>query len=201
MRLDHIERSRLTMSDMNMRAKGKAPDISDILPSVRERGVLVPLIVRPSGDEGAYEIVAGRRRFHAASAAAAETGEDPPLPCAIMEAGDDAAALEASLLENVARLSPDEVTRWEAFVRLVKQGRGVEDIAATFAITGPVVRRILALGNLLPRLRHLYRQDKVDAATVRHLTMATKAQQRDWLALFDSPDAWAPTGQRLKEWL
>ena len=77
MRLDHIERSRLTMSDMNMRAKGKAPDISDILPSVRERGVLVPLIVRPSGDEGAYEIVAGRRRFHAASAAAAETV--PPL--------------------------------------------------------------------------------------------------------------------------
>ena len=201
MRLDHIERARLTVSGMNMRAKGKAPDITDILPSVRVRGVLVPLIVRPTADEDGHEIVAGRRRFYAASAVAEETGEDPPLPCAIMDAGDDAAALEASLLENFARLSPDEVTQWETFARLIKEGRIVEDIAATFGITKPVVRRILALGNLLPRIRSLYRPDESDAAPIRHLTMATKAQQKEWLALHNNPDLRAPTGQGLKAWL
>jgi len=200
MKLEHIELERLSISPLNMRAK-KAPDLASILPSVRERGILVPLLVRCAGETEGYEIVAGRRRFLAASAVAQETGQSAPLPCAIMEAGDDAAALEASLIENFARLSPDEVTQWETFARLTREGRSVEDIAATFGITERLVRRILALGNLLPRIRSLYRQDKVDAATVRHLTMATKAQQKDWLALYDSPDSYAPTGQRLKEWL
>jgi ParB family chromosome partitioning protein len=201
MKLDHIDLARLTISPLNMRAK-RAPDLTNILPSIRARGVLVPLIVRPVGDAGdAYEIVAGKRRYLAASVVAEETGNGPALPCAIMEAGDDAAALEASLIENFARLAPDEVTQWESFVRLVKEGQAVEDIAATFGITERLVTRILALGNLVPRIRALYRQEKVDAATVRHLTMATKAQQKDWLALFDSPDAYAPTGQSLKTWL
>ncbi|HEX8300267.1 ParB/RepB/Spo0J family partition protein [Sphingomonas sp.] len=200
MKLDHIELERLSISPLNMRAK-KAPDLANILPSVRERGILVPLLVRPGGETGCYEIVAGRRRFLAASAIAGETGQFAPLPCAIMEEGDDAAALEASLIENFARLDPDEVTQWETFVRLIRDGRSIEDIAATFGITERLVRRILALGNLLPRIRSLYRQDNVDDATVRHLTMATKAQQKEWLALYDSPDNYAPTGQRLKEWL
>jgi len=201
MRLEHIELDRLSVSPANMRAKQKAPDISNILPSVRARGVLVPLLVRPNGEPDAFEIVAGRRRYFAARVVAEEQGESAPLPCAVMEAGDDAAALEASLIENFARSDPDEVTQWETFARLVREGRSVEDIAATFGVTERLVRRILALGNLLPRIRSLYRKELIDAATVRHLTLATKAQQRDWLALYDSPDGYAPTGQRLKEWL
>lgn len=200
MKLDHIELERLSISPLNMRAK-KAPDLANILPSVRERGILVPLLVRTVGETDCYEIVAGRRRFLAASAIAGETGQFAALPCAIMEEGDDAAALEASLIENFARLDPDEVTQWETFARLIRDGRSAEDIAATFGITERLVRRILALGNLLPRIRSLYRQDNVDSATVRHLTMATRAQQKEWLALYDSPDNYAPTGQRLKEWL
>ena len=200
MKLDHIELEHLSISPLNMRAK-KAPDIASILPSIRQRGVLVPLLVRSIGETGGYEIVAGRRRFLAASAVAKEKGQSVPLPCAIMENGDDAAALEASLIENFARLDPDEVTQWETFARLIREGRSVEDIASTFGITDRFVRRILALGNLLPRIRSLYRQEKIDAATVRHLTMATKTQQKEWLTLYDSPDTYAPTGQRLKEWL
>lgn len=201
MKLEYIERSRLTVSPTNMRAKRKAADVDDLVPSIRARGVLVPLLVRPGSEADAYEIVAGRRRFGAASIVAGETNEDPLLPCAIIEAGDDAAALEASLIENLARLDPDEVTQWETFARLVREGKSVDDVAATFGITPRLVTRILALGNLLPRLRTLYRQDLIDAVTIRHLTMATKAQQKDWLTLYDSPDAYAPTGQNLKTWL
>jgi len=200
MKLEHIALDRLSVSTLNMRAR-RASDLANILPSVRERGILVPLLVRPNGQEEQYEIVAGRRRYLAAKTIADEAGENPPLPCAIIEAGDDAAALEASLIENFARLAPDEVTQWETFARLIREGRGVEDIAATFGITDRLVRRILALGNLQPRIRSLYRQEVLDVATVRHLTMATKAQQKEWLALYDSPDGYAPTGQRLKEWL
>lgn len=200
MNLDHIELNRLSISPANMRAK-RAPDLGNILPSVRERGILVPLIVRPAGEEGRFEVVAGRRRLLSAQKVAEEKGEYPPLPCAIMEEGDDVAALEASLIENVARLDPDEVTQWETFSRLVREGRSVDEIAATFGVTERMVQRVLALGNLNPRIRKLYRQELIDAGIMRHLTMATKAQQREWLALYDSTDAYAPTGQHLKQWL
>ncbi|MBA2920650.1 chromosome partitioning protein ParB [Sphingomonas sp. MAH-20] len=216
MELRHIELGQLCVSAANMRAKAK-PDISNILPSVRARGVLVPLIVRPracpvtrqSDDEGAvtdgsadsFEIVAGKRRYFAAVTVAEEAGEIEPLPCAVMEAGDDAAALEASLIENVARLDPDEVTRWESFTRLVREGRTPEQIALTFGLAELQVKRTLALGNLLPRIRQLYRREEINAASIRHLTLASKERQREWLALFEADPLRCPMGHSLKAWL
>jgi ParB family transcriptional regulator, chromosome partitioning protein len=162
---------------------------------------LQTLLVRPNCAPDSFEIVAGNRRFHAAKAVADENGVSEPLPCAIMEAGDDAAALEASLIENVARLDADEVTRWETFTRLVKEGRSVDEIATTFGLPDLAVKRTLALGELLPRIRNLYRAEEIDATSVRHLTLATKAQQKAWLALYDDPDASFPNGYQLKAWL
>ena len=197
----HIELSRLVVSPVNMRGIAKKPDLTNILPSVRARGILVPLIVRANGTEGAYEIVAGKRRYYAALTVAEEQDGIDPLPCAVMEAGDDAAALEASLIENIARLDPDEISRCESFTRLVREGRSIEDIGLTFGLTPLQVKRTLAIGNLLPRIRNLYRTDKIDAVTMRHLTLASKAQQRDWLALVDCAEKHAPTGTSLKAWL
>src|SRR3954454_23534892 len=135
MELKHIDIANLTVSAANMRGKGKV-DVANILPSIRARGILVPLMVRPNGSPETYEIVAGKRRYHAALAVAEENGgETEPLPCAVLDDADDAAALEASLIENVARLEPDEVTRWETFTRLVKEGRSAEGVALTFGLT------------------------------------------------------------------
>ncbi|MGJ3648213.1 ParB/RepB/Spo0J family partition protein [Sphingomonas sp. GlSt437] len=203
MKLDFIDLGNIDDSAVNMRAGRKAPDVTDILPTVRARGILVPVILRASS-EGRYELVAGRRRVHAARLALAEPQADPELgrvPAAIIGAGDDAAALEASLIENLARLDPDEVTQWETFTRLVKEGRSVDEIAATFGLPELAIRRVLALGNLLPRLRQLYAQEKLDVATIRQLTLASKSQQRDWLALYDDPNGWPPYGRELKSWL
>ena len=207
MKLEFIALDKLYVDKANMRYAKRPPDVSDILPSVRKRGILQTLIVRP-GDEGRFGILAGARRFRAGEIVAAERVGDGGneaetflLPCAILEDGDDAAAVEASLIENMARLDPDEVTRWETFVRLVREGQSPEEIADTFALPVLAVRRTLALGNLLPRIRDLYRRDKIDAATVRHLTLASKARQKDWLALWDAPDTHCPTGWQLRGWL
>lgn len=201
MELKHIDISHLSVSSANMRGVTKKPDLTNILPSIRARGILVPLIVRAGATEGDYEIVAGKRRYYSALTVAEEQDGIDPLPCAVMEAGDDAAALEASLIENIARLDPDEINRCEAFTRLVREGRSVEDIGLTFGLTPLQVKRTLAIGNLLPRIRTLYRTDKIDVVTMRHLTLATKAQQRDWLGLVDCPEKRAPTGTSLKAWL
>lgn len=199
MQLQHVDIARLHVSPLNMRHAKREPDVSDILPSVKARGILQPLLVRPNAD--GFEIVAGRRRYFAAKAVEKERGEIAPLPCAVMDAGDDAAALEASLIENVARLDPDEMSQHDTFVRLIKVGKSIDDIAATFGMTETMVKRRLALGNLLPKIKDAYRREEIDAETVRHLTMATKAQQQEWLKLFQDEDAQAPFGNQLKQWL
>jgi ParB family chromosome partitioning protein len=207
MKLQFIEIDKLYVDKANMRFAKRPPDVSDILPSVRKRGILQTLIVRP-GEEDRFGILAGSRRFRAGQIIAGERigeGEESPepflFPCAILEEGDDAAAVEASLIENMARLDPDEVTRWETFVRLVREGQSPDEIADTFALPVLAVRRTLALGNLLPRIRDLYRRDKIDAATVRHLTLASKARQKDWLGLWEAPDTHCPIGWQLRGWL
>lgn len=201
MTLAFIDPAKLSISRTNMRYGRKAPDVTDILPTVRRRGIIQTLLVRPAGEDGHFEIVAGARRFQAARIVAEETGEAEPLPCRILAEGDDAAAIEASMIENLARLDADEVTQWETFTRLVKQGRSVTDIAATFGLPDLVIARVLALGNLLPRIRTLYRDEAIDRTTIRHLTLASKSQQKSWLALFDDAQAYAPTGHQLKAWL
>lgn len=201
MQLAHISFENLSVSTANMRHTRRAPDISDILPSIRARGVLVPLLVRPSDEADRFEIVAGRRRYFSAKAILEEGGNIPPLPCAIMAPGDDAAALEASLIENIARVDPDEMSQYEIFTRLVREGRTLEEIAATFGLTETQVKQRLALGALLPKIREAYRQGKIDSQSVRHLTLASRLQQKAWLALFEDDTAPAPSGTALKHWL
>jgi ParB family chromosome partitioning protein len=199
MELAHIEFSKLRISKCNMRYRDPPPDVSDILPSIRVKGILEPLIVRP--EDGKFGVVAGRRRWFSLKAVKEKLGEVAAPPCAIMAEGDDAEAIEASLLENVARRDPDPMREYETFVRLIKEGRTVDGIAATFGMTTTQVRQRLALGNLLPKIRDAYRAEEVDDETVRHLTLASPAQQRKWLRLFSDPHQYAPRGHQLKQWL
>ncbi|MBI3522055.1 MAG: ParB/RepB/Spo0J family partition protein [Chloroflexi bacterium] len=79
--------------------------IQELAASIREHGVLQPILVRPAGDR--FEIIAGERRWRASKVAGRET-----VP-AIVERFDDATALEIALIENLQRedLSPlDEAT-------------------------------------------------------------------------------------------
>jgi len=227
MQLATIALDHLSISPANMRLSNRPPDISDILPSVKARGVLVPLLVRANGSPGHFEIVAGRRRYFAAKQAqedmcaanpvadtAGESGTPScgsafeaggidffALPCAILEDSDDAAALEASLIENIARLAPGEIEQFETFVALTKKGRSVAQIALTFGITERQVQQRLALGILHPRIRKLYAREELDSHSLQLLTLATKAQQAAWLKLLESDADYAPTGQSLKKWL
>ena len=209
MHIDHIALDRLSVSKANIRGVKKPPDISDILPSVIKRGVLFPVLVRPKlrlvSDQGMeashFEIVAGKRRYYASLEAARQGKVNITLPCITLGEGDDADALEISMIENMLRQAPDQVTQWESYTRLVKEGRSVEDIAATFALSEVQVKRILALGNLLPCIREAYRAEEIDAATVKHLTLATKAQQKAWASLFEDQDGYAPRDEQLKAWL
>ena len=197
--LKTIPIEQLHISKLNMRHGRKAPDVSDILPSIREKGIRQTLLVRPEGD--GYGVIAGRRRFHALQVLAAETGKPIAVPCAIMEADDDAAAVEASLIENVARVPATEMEQYNAFGKLAQTGRTVDEIAGHFGVTDLKVRRILALANLSGPIRALYAKDEIDPETIRALTLATKDQQAEWLGLFRSETERAPISRACKAWI
>lgn len=199
-----IPLSNLHVSPLNMRAEKKPPSVkrmaeiaANILPTVREKGILTDLIVRPNND--GFEILAGRRRFYAAKVIEKERGAFPPINCEVWENITDADAREISLIENVAREDADEITCYETFSALIREGRAVAEIARTFGKTERQVTQCLAIANLLPRIRDLYRSEELDAGDLQLLTMATKTQQHDWLKLWNDNDA--PTGQSLKGWL
>jgi ParB family transcriptional regulator, chromosome partitioning protein len=199
MELMHIPLTELKIAKTNVRHGVKKADFKDLIPSIKERGILQPLLVRPNGQ--GYEIVAGRRRFLAACEVERDGTAIEAIPCAIMAKGDDAAALEASLIENVAHLPMDEMDQFEAFQRLLKEGRSVDDIAHIFGVSELTVKRRLAIANLHPKIRQLYRAEQIEAETLRALTLATKQQQKDWLALWDDEEQHAPRGNSLKKWL
>ena len=197
--LIHIKLSALGISRLNMRHGRKAPDVSDILPSIREKGLRQTLLVRREGET--YGIVAGRRRFFALQQIARETGSDPLVPCAVMPEGDAASAIEASIIENVARLPATEMEQYTAFRKLHDEGRSVEEIAAFFGVTELNVRRVLALAALSAPIRKLYADEEIDRETVRALTLATPARQADWLKLWNSETDRAPMGRACRAWV
>ena len=199
MELMHIPLSELAIAKTNVRHGVKKADYEDLIPSIRQRGILQPLLVRKNGK--GYEIVAGRRRYLAVQSLEKEGLEIEAIPCAIMAKGDDAAAVEASLIENIARLPMDDMDQFEAFQRLLKEGRTIEEIANTFGVTEIMVKRRLAIANLSPKIRTAYRAEKIDGETLRALTLASKQQQKDWLLLFEDPEQHAPKGANLKRWL
>jgi ParB family chromosome partitioning protein len=192
----HLPLSTLHLSKTNMNFSEKNPDLSDILPSIRKRGILQPLLVRPN-DVG-HAIEAGRRRFLSAEIVAKEIGEDPMVPVLILQDCDDAGAIEASLIENVARQTTDEMKEYATYSKLISEGRTAEDIAETFGLEVKQVEKRLALGNLLPRIRELFSKQEIDVDTIRALTVASKRQQKEWLALFAKGNA--PQGRQVRTW-
>ena len=197
MELQHINLENLKPAAANVRKVG-GKDVADLVPSIRSLGVLQPLLVRRNCE--GFEIIAGQRRYHALHKLA-EEGDIAPVPCIVMQQGDDARAIEASLAENVARLPMDDIDQFKAFAALIKQGEDVEGIAAKFGITERLVRQRLAIANIIGPILTLYRKDEIHPETLRILTMATKKQQQAWLALYRSEDEHAPEGYRLKCWL
>ncbi|MEM7526891.1 MAG: ParB/RepB/Spo0J family partition protein [Pseudomonadota bacterium] len=202
MNLEHIDITQLKPSSLNVRKHGAKDGTKPggaLVESIRTMGLLQPLLVRPNCE--GYEVVAGQRRYHACKTLVDEGAFDASVPCLVMEAGEDARAIEASLTENVARLPMDEIDQYKAFAALKKEGLAVEEIASRFGVTERLVAERLALANLIVPILTAYRNTEIDAATVRLLTMASKAKQKDWIDLHRSPDKRAPIGRALKGWL
>ncbi len=105
--------SEIRGSGQQPRRSFSAEELRDLVESVREKGVLQPVIVRPT--TAGYELVAGERRLRAAQAAGVDT-----IP-AILKKYSDRESLEAALVENVQRSDLNAIELAEAYHRLAAE--------------------------------------------------------------------------------
>ena len=123
-------------------------DLRDLTESIREKGVLEPLLVRYLPREDTYYIISGERRYHAARAAGLVE-----VPC-IEKTADDAETLELALIENLQRkdLSPFEEA--DGLNRLAEQFDYThEDIARKIGKARSSVTETLSLRGIPDRFR------------------------------------------------
>ena len=113
--------SRLSLSDIipnkfQPRKNFDAENLDDLTNSIRERGVIQPIIVRSSStDNSKFEIIAGERRWLAASKAGLHD-----IPVVITEA-DDLKSLEFAIVENVQRHDLNPLEEAQGYKRLIDE--------------------------------------------------------------------------------
>ena len=145
--------------------------------SIREVGVLQPVVVRRT-DEGGYELVAGERRLRAARLAGLAT-----IPAVIRE-GDDAESLREALIENLHRedLGPLELA--EAFRELLEDlGATQEEVAERLGVSRPHVTNTIRLLQLPPEVQQLVVARRISAGHARALLSLSDAEAQVSLAL------------------
>ena len=109
----HVDVQRITPNPEQPRLAMEQTSLDELSASIREHGVLQPILVRPL-ENGEFQLIAGERRWRASMAAGLAT-----IP-ALVEEIDDDTALEISIIENLQRedLSPlDEAAMYDRMVR------------------------------------------------------------------------------------
>ena len=123
-------------------------DLRDLTDSVREKGVLEPLLVRFVPREDCYYIISGERRYHAARAAGLRE-----IPC-IEKTADDAETLEIGLIENIQRKDLTAFEEADGLHRLATQFEYThEDVARKIGRARSSVTETLSLRNIPDALR------------------------------------------------
>lgn len=129
---------RIRPSSLQPRGSVAPEPLAELEASIREHGILHPVLVRPSG--GGYELIAGERRWRAAAAAGL-----PTVP-AIVRRMDDRGALEAALVENLQREDLNPIERARAYRRLVDDfGLSQDAVARRVGRSQPSIANALRL--------------------------------------------------------
>lgn len=153
--------------------------------SIRSRGVLQPVLVRPQAD-GRYELVAGERRWRAAELAGLEE-----IP-AIVRRRDDAAALEVALIENVAREDLNPVEEARACAGLVEElGLTREEVGVRIGRSRVAVSNLIRLLDLPEEALTLLEQGQLTEGHGRALLLAEEHAVRRSLARAAAAEGWS----------
>jgi ParB family transcriptional regulator, chromosome partitioning protein len=153
-------------------------DLTDLADSIREKGVLEPLLVKPKPD-GRYMIIAGERRWRASELAGLTE-----IPCIEMDLDENSIA-EIALIENLQR---KDLTIWEEADGLAALGQKFgythDQIAHKISKSRTTVTELLSISGLPSEIRMKCSQAKITSKS----TLLEIARQFDEAAMFDYLD-------------
>src|SRR5438270_4342931 len=136
-------------------------DLSELTASVKEKGVLEPLLVKPSRLGGRWMIIAGERRWRASRAAGLRE-----VPCIEMDV-DDRAVAEIALIENMQR---KDLTAWEESDGLAalceRFGYTHEEVARKVGKSRSTVTEALSIATLPERIRERCRRADINSKSL-----------------------------------
>ncbi len=146
--------------------------LADLAASIRTKGVLQPLIVRPIDGTNQYEIVAGERRWRAAQLAKVHE-----LPVLIREF-DDTEVLEVAIIENIQRADLNAVEEAMAFRQLMDRfGHTQEKLADALGKSRSHIANLLRLLQLPAEVQGLLREGHLTAGHARALITSENATE------------------------
>jgi ParB family chromosome partitioning protein len=153
-------------------------DLRELADSIRQKGVLEPLLVRFVPREDCYYIISGERRYHAARAAGLRE-----VPC-IEKSADEAETLEISLIENIQRKDLTPFEEADGLQRLAEQfDYSHEELAKRLGKARSSVSETLSLRNIPESLRKKCVENGVTTKSLL-LQIARQPTERKMLELF-----------------
>jgi ParB/RepB/Spo0J family partition protein len=161
-------------SPTNPRRSFSETSLDELTASVRRHGVLQPILVRPNGE--GFVLIAGARRLRAAKVAGCQT-----VPARVLDL-DDAAADEATIIENLHRENIHPLDEGVSYQRLVSAGRTIEDIAAALGKPKGYVYQRISLTRLVPKVQDLLARDVLPLIYALKIAVVPAEQQEEALA-------------------
>jgi len=138
--------------------------LSELADSIKSQGLVQPIVVRPSGGAGQYEIIAGERRWRAAQMAGLHD-----IPVVVRDVPDQVAMCIA-LIENIQREELNPIEEAQALSRLIKEFEMThETIAAAVGRSRSSVTNLLRLLELEKEVRQLLETGQLEMGHARAL--------------------------------
>src|SRR5688572_14084875 len=151
----------------NPRRDFDADQLEELTNSIREKGVMQPLLVRPSEDPNIFEIIAGERRWRAAQRAGLHD-----IPVIVREV-DDKEALELAIIENVQRVDLNPLEEAQGYEQLIEQfSYTQQDLAQVIGKSRSHVANTLRLLKLPRDVREMVTGGQLTAGHARTLITA-----------------------------
>ncbi len=148
--------------------------LRELADSIRDQGVITPLIVTPSQTPEHYTIVAGERRWRAARLAGLQS-----LPVVVRELTQEDIQRQA-LIDNVVRQDLNAMEEAQAYDRLIREfGLTQEQLASALGKSRPAIANTLRLLNLPESIRELVQKGELSPGHARAILALTDAAQQN----------------------
>ncbi|MFT5207999.1 MAG: ParB family chromosome partitioning protein [Candidatus Omnitrophota bacterium] len=147
------------------------PRLKDLSDSIKEKGIIQPMLVRPKNDK--YEIIAGERRFRAAKLAGLTE-----VPVVVKHVSDED-LLELSLIENIQREELNRIEEAKAYQRLSREfGMTHERISKSVSKDRTTITNTLRLLELSQNIQDFVEQNTISVGHAKSLLSLDNAEDR-----------------------